>query len=403
MQPLEPLKLPLRGCLLLEASAGTGKTYTLALLFLRLLLEQGLAVDQILVVTFTRAATGELRDRIRRRIRQALLALEQGKSEDPLLQALLERIEPELARQRLDDALIRMDEAAIHTIHGFCQRVLQEHAFESGTAFAVELMESDQALQREIMEDFWRNRFYSVSDAEAAWALQTFGDPGGLLKALGRAASAECRIVPEVDVESVEAVGQEARAAFAEVQRLLREDLAGVEQILRAEDSCLKRNKEDYHLEERVPELCQAMAEWKTLSAMPFVLIKKAENLAWSTMAGKLKKKCDHPPDHPFFHAFDRFFTLHRQFTGELKFHVLAQARAALRTGLSARKERLGLIAFDDLLTRLDTALSRSESGPRLAAQLRERYPVALVDEFQDTDPVQYRLFSRGDHPLYDR
>ena len=109
MQPLEPLELPLHGCLLLEASAGTGKTYTLALLFLRLLLEQGLAVDQILVVTFTRAATSELRDRIRIRIREALRILEQGTSKDPLLQALLDRVEPELARQRLADALVRMD------------------------------------------------------------------------------------------------------------------------------------------------------------------------------------------------------------------------------------------------------------------------------------------------------
>ena len=119
MQVLDPLRLPLEGCLLLEASAGTGKTFTLAFLFLRLLLEQGLSVDQILVVTFTRAATGELRDRIRKRIRDALVALEQKKDEDPLLNALLDQVEPEQARQRLGDALIRMDEAAIHTIHVF--------------------------------------------------------------------------------------------------------------------------------------------------------------------------------------------------------------------------------------------------------------------------------------------
>ncbi|MCL1980795.1 MAG: UvrD-helicase domain-containing protein, partial [Proteobacteria bacterium] len=72
MQPLDLLSLRLSGWRLLEASAGTGKTYTLTLLFLRLLLERELAIDQILVVTFTRAATGELRDRIRQRLRQAL-------------------------------------------------------------------------------------------------------------------------------------------------------------------------------------------------------------------------------------------------------------------------------------------------------------------------------------------
>ena len=135
MQPLDPLTIPLSGRRLLEASAGIGKTYTLALLFLRLVLERQLSVDRILVVTFTRAATGELRDRIRARVREALDALDKG-TVDPLLAALLARIEPARARQLLADALTQMDEAAICTIHGFCQRILQEHAFESGAPFA---------------------------------------------------------------------------------------------------------------------------------------------------------------------------------------------------------------------------------------------------------------------------
>ena len=121
MQPLDPLTLPLHGRRLLEASAGTGKTYTLTLLFLRLLLERELAIDQILVVTFTRAATGELRDRIRQRLRQAVDHLDNKDEADPLLAALLAAVPPAAARQRLADALVRLDEAAIHTIHSFCQ------------------------------------------------------------------------------------------------------------------------------------------------------------------------------------------------------------------------------------------------------------------------------------------
>ncbi|MDD2462723.1 MAG: exodeoxyribonuclease V subunit beta [Desulfobulbus sp.] len=392
MRPLEPLNLPLHGCLLLEASAGTGKTYTLALLFLRLLLEQGLSVDQILVVTFTRAATGELRDRIRRRIREALLTLDHDGSEDVLLQELHERIDPLVARQRLGDALVRMDEAAIHTIHGFSQRVLQEHAFESATSFAVELMDNDLVLQREILEDFWRNRFYRARDAEAHWALQTFGDPGGLLKALGKAATTDCRLVPEVSAESAASLELQATEGFAQVQQILRQDLPAVEHIL-CENSCLKRSEKDYRLKDRVPELCRTMESWIDAPTMPYHLEKEVEKLAWSVMAEKLKKKCE-PPEHPFFHAFDRFYQLHQQFVRELKFLVLAQARDFLRHTLAQRKQRLGLLAFDDLLTQLETALARPGSGPRLAAALRSRYPVALVDEFQDTDPVQYRLFS---------
>ncbi len=397
MQPLDPLVLPLRGCLLLEASAGTGKTYTLALLVLRLLLEQGLAVDQILVVTFTRAATGELRDRIRRRLREALDALtaeEQGGSDDPLLQGLLDRVEPELARQRLADALVRMDEAAIHTIHGYCQRVLQEHAFASATPFSVELMENDQSLRQEIIEDFWRNHFYPASDEEAAWALVTWGAPAGLLKALGRAASAECQVLPEVDAEAVARLEVEAGGAFAAVQSILRQDQIGVERLLR-DDGCLLRNDKAYRLNDRVEELCATMTWMAGLHSMPLVLPAGLEKLSGSVMAGHLKKKCAQPPEHPLFVAMDQWLPRQHQLLLSRRVRLLNQACAFLRQELARRKERLGLLAFDDLLHRLDAALARPGSGARLAADLRQQYPVALVDEFQDTDPVQYRIFSR--------
>lgn len=397
MQPLDPLQLPLHGTLLLEASAGTGKTYTLALLVLRLLLEQGLAVDQILVVTFTRAATGELRDRIRRRIREALLALDQGGCDDPLLQGLLERVEPEAARQRLADALVRMDEAAIHTIHGYCQRVLQEHAFASATAFTVELMDNDQPLRQEIIEDFWRNRFYPASDEEAAWALHTWGDPAGLLKRIAKAATAECQRIPEMSAEEAGRLEHEAGAAFAEVQRILHHHRAEVERILR-EDPCLLRNDKAYRLIDRVEELCGAMECLAGLAAMPLVLPSGLERLAGSVMAGLLKKKCTQPPQHPLFIAMDRLLPLHRQSLLARTALLLNQACDFLREELARRKKRLGLLAFDDLLGRLDGALARPGSGARLAADLRRRYPVALVDEFQDTDPVQYRIFSRIYH-----
>ncbi|MCI5167570.1 MAG: exodeoxyribonuclease V subunit beta, partial [Candidatus Electrothrix sp. GM3_4] len=141
MHPLNPLTLTLHGQILIEASAGTGKTYTIALLFLRLLLEQGQSVDEILVVTFTKAATEELRGRVRQRIRDALDVLEGQDPDDPLLQELLAKATEIIPRDRaailLGDALTRMDEAAIYTIHGFCQRMLQEHAFESGSPFAM--------------------------------------------------------------------------------------------------------------------------------------------------------------------------------------------------------------------------------------------------------------------------
>lgn len=398
MQPLDPLQLPLAGTQLLEASAGTGKTYTLALLFLRLVVERGLSVAEILVVTFTRAATAELRDRIRHRLREALSVLEgRGKTdkEDKLLAAVLGRVEPAIARQRLTDGLVRMDEAAIHTIHGFCQRVLQEQAFEASTPFAMDLMEGgDQILREQFIADFWRNRFYGTADAEAAWALATWGGPEGMLAQLKPAMTAECILLPAIRQDTVDTRGNTARQAFARLQAVLASERDEAENILR-ENGCLKRGAADYRLADCVPALLRILENLAAAPEMPYALDKLVSRLGWSFMAQHLKKKCDASPENPLFHEVDAFLAVHADFVNSLRCLLLRQARDFVMAKLAARKEQLGLMTFDDLLHRLDTALSLPGSGERLAARLRAQAPAALVDEFQDTDPVQYRIFSR--------
>ncbi len=137
---------PLEGTNLIEASAGTGKTYTIAGLVLRLILEQGLAISEILSVTFTVAATEELRHRIRQTIKAAEEAFARGLSEDPFIDALLKRFaDHDKKAEQLREALRDFDEASIFTIHGFCQKVLQTHTFETGTLFDTELI-PDEAL-----------------------------------------------------------------------------------------------------------------------------------------------------------------------------------------------------------------------------------------------------------------
>ena len=117
---LDPQTVLLTGLNVIEASAGTGKTYTLAELYCRLIIEQGLTVDQVLVVTYTRAATEELRERLRERLVEARDA------------SLTEPEYDVTVRQSLVLEIQSFDESAIFTIHGFCQRVLGDFAFESG-------------------------------------------------------------------------------------------------------------------------------------------------------------------------------------------------------------------------------------------------------------------------------
>ena len=183
IRPLDILAESLEGLHLIEASAGTGKTHTLADLYLRLVLEGGRPVDQILVVTFTVAATAELRDRIRARLEAARGAFERGVLANPrdgVLAGLLARIpERAAATRRLAQAVQGFDEAAILTIHGFCQRVLKEGAFESGQPFEAELVPDEGEILQEVVDDFWRKRLYRGSRLLVGYLLRRGWKPGG--------------------------------------------------------------------------------------------------------------------------------------------------------------------------------------------------------------------------------
>src|ERR687888_338530 len=163
-QPLQVFDAPLTGINLIEASAGTGKTRAITDLYLRIIVETAWQVPQVLVVTFTKAATAELRDRVRTRLALARHAFLTEKTLDPFCQQLLERYPSRTeVIQRLERAIRGFDEAAISTIHGFCQRVLAEVAFESGRPFENELLPDDRELVQDIVDDFWRREVYQAS------------------------------------------------------------------------------------------------------------------------------------------------------------------------------------------------------------------------------------------------
>ena len=163
MEPFDLLNAPLEGINLIEASAGTGKTYNIEGLYVRLILEMQLRVDQILVLTFTNAATEELKDRIRNKLVRTKDAFGQGTSDDPFIAALANKFtDSQAAELRLHDSLIDFDQAAIYTIHGFCQRVLHENAFETQNLFDTELVTDQSHLMQEVVDDFWRKTFYQA-------------------------------------------------------------------------------------------------------------------------------------------------------------------------------------------------------------------------------------------------
>jgi exodeoxyribonuclease V beta subunit len=174
----------LKGVNLIEASAGTGKTYAIAMLVLRFVVEQGIAIDKVLVVTFTKVATEELKDRVRSRLAEAKRAVDghAGDSDGAVIDWLDNlSLEPELVKQRLALALLNIDQAGIFTIHGFCQRVLREHALESGQLFDAELTDDLALIKQACADDFWRRQIYNRSVWEAAVLTADYKTPDQLL------------------------------------------------------------------------------------------------------------------------------------------------------------------------------------------------------------------------------
>ena len=153
MRNLDLAHIETSGLHLIEASAGTGKTWTIAALYVLLLLENRLRPEEILVVTYTKAATAELRDRIRTRISGTLELYASGRPPgDELERILLESraTDSATAVKLLTRALYSFDDAAIFTIHGFCQRALLDNAFESGSLFDTEMITDQSALVDEV-------------------------------------------------------------------------------------------------------------------------------------------------------------------------------------------------------------------------------------------------------------
>src|SRR3954451_17524854 len=273
-----------RGVTLLEASAGTGKTFAIAGLVARLVAE-GVPPAQLLVVTFTRMATGELRERVRDRLVSAELGLSRAlagvapSADDRVLELLAHAPDSELAvrRRRLADAVAGFDAATISTTHGFCQHVLAGLGVAGDVERDVTFVEDLSDLVEEVVDDLYVRRFHRV-------ARPPFDRTEALRIARAAVGNPHARLEP------------------------------------------VERRRED---REQTWAMRRRLAE-------------------------------------------------------------------AVRGEIEARKRRNGVMTYDDLLTRLRNTLADAEHGAAACAKLRERYRVALVDEFQDTDPIQWEIMRRA-------
>ncbi|TIC79587.1 exodeoxyribonuclease V subunit beta [Crenobacter intestini] len=397
--PLDAANCPLSGVNLIEASAGTGKTWTIAALFVRLLLEGDAppAVDQVLVVTYTKAATAELRGRLRARLVELRDCLEdESLAADPLVDALRARFAGEArgeAVARLTAAIAGFDGAAIYTIHGFCQRVLREAAFESGQTFEAELIADDTLLLAELAGDFWRARV--VNDAQLARLIAETGQTPEAWLAEVRPFLAR----PYLELEEPRKADFTALFAARDAawQALCAADVAGGTACLRAADGLNGRS----YSPAIIGRACRLLEHLCADARTPPEPDRKVLDLFAKFTPAALEKgvnKGKTPPVHPLFDALEEWLLAMTMLQGALG-GELARLKLELVRWIDGerarRRQATRTRGFDDLLTDFAAGLADPVAGPLLAAHVARSFRVALIDEFQDTDPVQYQVFRR--------
>lgn len=425
----DPLAIPLHGVHSIGASAGTGKTFTIATLYLRYLLETDCRIDQVLVTTFTEAATAELKERLRSRLQEARQVLQdcnsvqaahelvERKAVDAVVVNVLEQTGAWASREsgrraayRLEAAILDFDHAPIFTIHGFCNRLLRELVFETASRLSVELILDQNELVEEVVDDYVARRW---ADADAPLA-QWLDLDESLWKLLRAAASKaadnpRCPIVPsepalnELLESSLLNEFQHEVEELAELWKEKREEACSL--LYKAQDNGwlddrrYRRTQIDDGIEfvnqfvsSRSPHVFTFEKSGKVKDARQRRL-SQAELLNGTT-----KKYKENAPQHAIFEKLEALIALATDIyltKGPIQAAMLAELAATVRAELQRKKHELGVLAFSDMLDGVDAALAGPQRELLLDA-LQARFRVALVDEFQDTDPVQYRIFRQA-------
>ncbi len=404
-QAFDVFACPLAGTSLIEASAGTGKTWNLCGLYLRLLLERELEVQRILVVTFTKAATAELRERIRSRIVETLAFLQGAASDgqDPFVPRLVETLRGERGladsdmATRLALALQTFDEASIFTIHGFCQRALSDTPFTAQMPLALEAVQDDSDFVSAAANDFWRQRVAGdrIDPALAAVLVKRKDSPEKFAKLLKRHLAKALAVA--LWPKGIEAPGAQAEStALGAAHEAARSLWHGQrEAIVRCVLAALSQLHGGTYKADAVHA---AALGWDAVLAGSDALAAldaTPDKLDLLTTARLKPKKNCVAPEHLFFGAAQQLLDLRTSTEQALALTRLALLRDLLAEGsvaLRQAKRQRRIVAFDDMLFNLHERLTGGDA-PWLAAALRARFPAALIDEFQDTDPLQFAIF----------
>lgn len=414
-----PAQLPLHGSVLIEASAGTGKTYTIAALYVRFILahlprrihstaaslqhepvrEKPLLPADILVVTFTKAATAELKDRIRKRLVEAARVFKtDALHQDPFLNALKDEFAPEYwpsCSYALQQASEAMDEASIKTIHSWCQGVLREHAFSSGSLFSQQLLTDLEVIKLDAVRDYWRNFVYPLSASDYQQFSQVAATPHDLLGRINGLWDLATPVTAPLRFSEIynEALAQHQMAlsqAHLSWQSMLGRYLTLIDEATEQQQFTKPKT---YNSKKARNDL-QPLADWLALPAT--VAMQQLPQLKDSVVKNYGKEFVANYSGGSLSEDFptalcdlQQLLTQQPDIRPALFQHAVSWCKARVEQQL----QRDAVMGFNDIIQQSRRAIAGADDNA-LAALLRAEYPVAMIDEFQDTDPDQYQIFN---------
>lgn len=365
-------QVPLSGTNLIEASAGTGKTYSVSVMVVRLILEQDIAINEILLVTFTNAAVDELKGRVRDFVKSAFNYVKRGKELQGdlknVVDSSLKALGEEVVEKRLESSLLLMDEAMICTIHSFCQSVITEFSFETGQTSGKELIQDHNDIVEKLVNEYWRSivpkipkpifwelMFLNLERKQIMQAVLTLTKgvklEGRIFKNLEEG---QCEIdnVSENLAEQKQSLIEQFDHEFDEIKKASRfpkKITNGTEFFELALDQ-IKRKKIAKYLSEHLVSYLEQMQEYYIAQC----------NLEL---------------------AYIQYFAT-----------LVNEANARVSSFLNDIKSKREVLTFDDLISILHQVIQSDKEG-KLKQKIKWKYKAAFIDEFQDTDKLQFDIF----------
>ena len=387
----------LAGSNLIEASAGTGKTYSIALLTLRLIIEKKIPIEKILMVTFTKAAVAELEIRVRAFVRMALkVARDEAIGDTTITNLVQNQIQlqgKEEVDKNLDTAQLFLDETSVLTIHSFCQRTLSEFSFETGQIFGAETITPDEYNQ--MMEDsfneYWRINVTTIRLSILKRLMSLGLNYDDILDLVKKSLSGKmlfsnipmpANFLSDAYLDELLLWENDSKGRIIGIQEEIINSV-----LVNRQNLILQLEDNTYGKKSIFLTLLQNDI-WDEKTKILFL-----DNLYDKVETGYVVS---------IFGAYlNDVITLNelrdeivKRFKEEVN-QIAMAAIGSVKNSILEQKKSRGIITFDDMIGLLYKAVVEGQYNQQLITSLQKKYDAVFIDEFQDTDKEQYAIFDK--------